>query len=113
VNNNLYVDPNLSIGDDQSSYIWDSNSDLKSFTQISDNVWGTPGSTNSWMNGGLFDVGDGQTTQAAWQTPAEWEAQKLANGGTPTGDVYENVTLGTTNSVKANGTTAGSDLPNT
>ena len=46
------------------------------------------------------------SSQTAWLTPAEWEAT-----GIPTGDVYENVVLGSTYSVNVDGFAAGSNLP--
>jgi hypothetical protein len=111
LDNNVFTDPNLVIGDAQSAYLWDGNNDLNSFTEIKDNVWGTPASEDLWENGGEFVLGDGQTDQSAWQTPAEWEAQTLSGGGHPSGDVYEDVSLGATYSIDAEGFTAGSTLP--
>jgi len=111
LDNNLFIDPDLVIGDAQSAYLWNGNNDMNSFTEIKDNVWGMPASEDLWENGGEFVLGDGQTDPNAWLTPAQWEAEPLSGGGNPSGDVYENVLLGATYSVNADGFTAGSSLP--
>jgi hypothetical protein len=105
VDYNLFVDPNYQVGSGQAFISVDEN-DMNSFAQIMDNVWSVPASIPAWNNGGVFFVGSDPSSQTAWLTPAEWEAT-----GIPTGDVYENVTLGSTYSVNADGFTAGSNLP--
>jgi hypothetical protein len=60
--------------------------------------------------GGYFWVGTDTGNQLNYRTPAAWEAMTLANGSHPTGDVYENVALGSTYSVFRDGFTAGSSL---
>ncbi|MGD0766656.1 MAG: PKD domain-containing protein [Tepidisphaeraceae bacterium] len=105
VDYNLFVDPNYQVGSGQAFISVDEN-DMNSFAQIKDNVWSVPASIPSWNNGGVFFVGSDPSSQTAWLTPAEWEAT-----GIPTGDVYENVVLGSTYSVNADGFTAGSNLP--
>jgi hypothetical protein len=102
---NLFVDPNYQVGNGQAFISVDEN-DMNSFGQIMDNVWSVPASISSFNNGGVFFVGTDPSSQTAWLTPAEWEAT-----GIPTGDVYENVTLGDTYSVNVDGFTAGSNLP--
>jgi len=102
---NLFVDPNYQINSGTALVSIDEDN-MNSFSQILDNVWAQPTSINSWMNGGIFFVGSNQSSQTAWLTPAEWEASGIASG-----DVYENVTLGGTYSVNADGFTAGSPLP--
>jgi len=104
---NLFVDPNYQVGGG-SAFISVDENNLDSFAQIMDNVWSVPAYIPSWNNGGVFFVGSDPSSQTAWLTPAEWEAT-----GIPTGDVYENVTLGATYSVNVDGFTAGSSLPNT
>jgi len=108
VDNNVYVNPNLVVGDNQSAYIYTTNNDLNSFSQIKDNVWGSPAQIYGWNDGGVFFVGSNAAAQSGWITPSEWEASGLA-----TGDVYEKVSLGANYSVNADGFTAGSDLPKT
>jgi hypothetical protein len=111
VDNNLFVDPDLIIGDDQAAFIWDANNDLNSFNEIKNNVWSTPATISWWMNGGTFDVGDGQTDEAAWLTPSEWDSQSLAGGGSPSGDIVTSISLGSTYSFSVDGITAGSPVP--
>jgi hypothetical protein len=108
---NLFVDPNLVMGDNESAYIVDTNNDLNSFSEIKDNVWGSYSSIDGWNNGGVFYMNSSPQLQPGWLTPSEWEQQTLGSGETPTGDVYENVSLGSTYSVNVDGFTAGSDLP--
>jgi PKD domain len=104
VDNNLFVDPGFEIG--SGAFIKDDNSDMKSFAEIKDNVWSLPASVSSFAQGGYFFVSSNPSSQSGWLTPAEWEAT-----GIPTGDVYQNVNLGATYSVKVDGFTAGSNLP--
>jgi hypothetical protein len=105
VDYNLFVDPNYQVGSGQAFISVDEN-DMNSFAEIKDNVWSVPAYIPSWNNGGVFFVGSDPSSQTAWLTPAEWEAT-----GIPTGDVYENVVLGSNYSVYADGFTAGSNLP--
>ena len=103
---NVFVDPQLQVGGGQ-AYINDNNDDnLSAFTQIKDNVWGTPGGVDGWTNGGLFFDSSDPNSQTRWLTPAEWDSQSMVSG-----DVFEVVDLGATYSVTANGFTAGSSLP--
>ncbi len=80
---------------------------MNSFAEIKDNVWCIPAEVTSWSQGGYFFISSDPSSQSGWLTPAEWEAT-----GIPTGDVYENVTLGSTFSTTIDGFTAGSTLPN-
>jgi hypothetical protein len=105
VDYNLFVDPNFEVGNGQAFIRVDEN-DMNSFAQIMDNVWSVPASIASGNNGGVFLLGFYPNPQSTWLTPAEWEAT-----GIPTGDVYENVVLGSNYSVSVDGFTAGSDLP--
>ena len=105
LDNNLYYDPGFEIGDGAAFVRVDENN-LDSFAQIQDNVWQLPASVGLWENGGYFFVSSDSSSQTGWLTPAEWEGT-----GVPTGDVYENVTLGSNYSVSVNGFTAGSTLP--
>jgi hypothetical protein len=103
---NVFVDPNLQAGGGQ-GYLSDANDDnLSCFTQITGNVWGTPGGIDSWTNGGLFFDASDPNSQVGWLTPAEWNAEPMVGN-----DVFENVDLGATYSVNVNGVSAGSDLP--
>ncbi len=105
IDNNLFVDPGFEIGDGQ-AFIKTDNDDMNSFAEIKDNVWSVPSSVAGFAQGGYFFESSDPSAQAGWLTPAEWEAT-----GIPTGDVYQNVTLGSTYSVTMNGLTYGSDLP--
>ena len=105
VDNNLFVDPAYATGAGAGFIKVDEN-DMNSFAEISDNVWSVPSSVAKFAQGGYFFVSSDVSSQAGWLTPAEWEAT-----GIPTGDVYENVTLGSTFSTSIDGFTAGSDLP--
>jgi hypothetical protein len=106
--NNLWFDPNMEMGDNQSALIYNSNDDWKSFSQIKDNVWGSYASENEWFGGGLFYVGSNPGTESGWITEKQLDSQAPASG-----DVYENVTLNKTYSVQANGFTAGSTVSKT
>jgi hypothetical protein len=106
VDKNLFVDPSYATGAGAGFIKVDEN-DMNSFAEISDNVWSIPSSVAKFAQGGYFFVSSDVSAQDGWLTPAEWEAT-----GIPTGDVYENVTLGSTFSTNVDGFTAGSDLPN-
>jgi PKD domain len=105
VDNNLFVDPNYETGYGE-AFIKVNTNDMNSFAEIKDNVWSVPSSVSNWAQGGYFWLGSDPSLQANWLTPAEWEGT-----GIPTGDVYQNITLGSTFSVTTNGFTAGSTLP--
>jgi hypothetical protein len=106
VDNNLFVDPSYATGAG-AGFIKVDEDDMNSFAEIKDNVWSIPSSVAKWAQGGYFFVASDVSSQAGWLTPAEWEAT-----GIPTGDVYENVTLGSTFSTTIDGFSAGSTLPN-
>jgi len=106
VDYNLFVDPNYQTGAGAGFIKVDEN-DMNSFAEIKDNVWCIPAEVTAWSQGGYFFISSDPSSQSGWLTPAEWEAT-----GIPTGDVYENVTLGSTFSTTINGYTAGSTLPN-
>lgn len=105
VDYNVFDDPNYQVGSGQAFISVDENN-LGSFSQIMDNVWSIPASIPSWNNGGVFFVGTDPSSQTAWLTPAEFESTGVASG-----DVFENINLGSTYSVTADGFSAGSDLP--
>lgn len=102
VNNNLLVAPQLQTGSGQGIIVLDQN-DLSSFGEIQNNVWAIP-QTSSWAPDGYFYVDSESGQQAGYLSPAQWEALGA------TGDVYENVTPGSTYSVEVDGFTAGSPL---
>jgi Right handed beta helix region len=102
VNNNLLVAPDLQTGSGQGIIIVDQN-DLSSFGEIQNNVWAIP-TTSSWSPDGYFYVDAESGQQDGYLSPAQWEALGAS------GDVYENVTLGSTYSVEIDGFTAGSPL---
>jgi hypothetical protein len=79
------------------------DSNLSSFEEISGNVWpsATPGSSTG---GGINLVGT-SVSSTTFRTPAEWEAFSVVEG-----DLFKDVTLGSTCQVTLNGTTAGSTL---
>ncbi len=104
MDNNLFVDPHYQTGAGQGLVQVDNN-DLSSFSEIKDNVWAVP-VTSNWTQGGYFYVNVHGGVRSGYLTPAEWAAM-----GVPQGDVYENVTLGSIYSVIANGFVAGSSLP--
>jgi PKD repeat protein len=103
--NNLWIDPNLEMGDNQSAFINDGNNDWSSFSQIKDNVFGTFKSENSWFQGGMFYDLASPGQFGGWENMASFESAAGASG-----DVYENVSLGATYSINTNGFTAGSSL---
>jgi hypothetical protein len=102
---NLFVDPNFQISSGQAFVRVDEN-DMNSFSQILDNVWSQPAWASPWVNGGMFFVSSDPSSQVGWLTPAEWEASGITSG-----DVFQNVNLGSTYSVAVNGIVAGSNLP--
>jgi len=104
VDNNLFVDPNYETGFGE-GFIKTDNNDMNSFAEIKDNVWSIPSAVAS--GSGYFWESSNPGSPSGWLTPAEWEAT-----GIPTGDVYENITLGSTFSTTIDGFTAGSSLPN-
>jgi hypothetical protein len=112
MDNNVFDCPGLQVGNDGGVFVYDTNNTLQSFSEIKDNVWQTPASANSWYDGGEFYVDANPGEQQGYLTPAQWEQMTLSSGENPTGDVYENVQLGSTYSVTADGFTAGSNLPN-
>ncbi|MDP9174016.1 MAG: PKD domain-containing protein [Planctomycetota bacterium] len=103
VDNNLFYAPNFITGNDQ-AVIYVTDSSLQSFGEIRNNVWPTPQVYN-YARGGYFYVNPQPGIQSGFLTPAEWESL-----GLPSGDIYNNVTLGSTYQVTLNGTTAGSNL---
>jgi len=109
VDNNVFSDSNLTMGDNESAYIVDTNNDVSSFSQIQNNVWGAYSQIYSWNQGGVFYVGSSPGLQADWVTPAQWEKESLSGGGSPTGDVYQSIPDGTYQ-VSVDGFTAGSSL---
>jgi hypothetical protein len=104
VDNNSFIDPDFVTGAG-SGIIYVPDDNLDSFSQIQDNVWPVA-KPIMWANGGVFYMDEYIGVQSGYLTPAEWEAT-----GVPTGDVYENVTPTGTQSVTADGFTAGSNLP--
>ncbi len=107
MDNNLFYAPQFHMGGDGVAFIVDTNNDLSAFVGIKDNVWSLPAWISPWTQGGYFFVSTNPSSQSGWLTPAEWEAT-----GIPTGDVYEDVSLGSTFSTTVDGFTAGSNLPN-
>lgn len=105
VNNNLFVDPTYQTGSGQGIITVDEDN-LASFAEITDNVWAIP-NASGFAQGGYFYVNATNGVQSGYLTPAQWEATGVA-----TGDVYENVNLGNTYSVTADGFVAGSSLAN-
>lgn len=72
--NNVYQNPNLVLGENQSAVTYNSNNDNTSWTTIAGNIWDKNSMNNAtiWSNGGIMVIGNEQTTQAAWISPANW-----------------------------------------
>jgi hypothetical protein len=101
---NLFVAPDFVTGAG-SGIIYVDNNDLRSFSQILDNVWPVP-KVIQWADGGVFYVNSEVGVRAGYLTPAQWEATGVASG-----DVYDNVVLPTGKfEVTLDGFTAGSDV---
>jgi hypothetical protein len=104
VDYNLFVAPDFVTGAG-SGIIYVDDNDMKSFSQILDNVWPVA-KPIQWADGGVFYVDSEVGIRAGYLTPAEWEAT-----GVPSGDVYDNVVLPTgIFEVTLDGFTAGSDV---
>ena len=83
---NLYVAPNLYIGEYGTSAIYVKQNTLDSFDRISNNIW--PNATiHWWARGGVHWVSTG-TTSDGYKTPAQWEAYAQV-----VGDHYSNVPI--------------------
>jgi len=104
VDYNLFVAPAFVTGAG-SGIIYVDDNDMRSFSQILDNVWPVP-RVIQWANGGVFYVNSEVGIRTGYLTPAQWEAT-----GIPKGDVYDNLILPTgTFEVTLDGFTAGSDV---
>ena len=106
VQNNLWVSPNFRSGSNSSSGIYVSEDNLASFKEISGNVWATPKSSATWVNGGINYVGSAWGEKGAYKSADEWN--KLPQVGT---DFFTNdVSLKDVYQVKLHNTTVGSSL---
>ena len=83
-----------------------SEDNLRSFREISGNVWATPKSSTTWAGGGTNYVGATWGKKGAYKAAAEWN--KMDKVGT---DFFTNdVKLDDVYQVKLDGTTAGAAL---
>jgi hypothetical protein len=109
---NAFIDPDLTnstwfitvTGATSSSYT--GAADLLGFTEIANNLWPMIQSGNG---GYAFLVG-GQNAVSSYFTAAQWEQQSLGNGGSPTGDVYDNPDLGGSYEITIDDAQYGSSL---
>jgi PKD repeat protein len=96
--NNLWVAPQLQVGDYGAAPVYIAGNNLSDFTSISGNIWPVPESASPGVNG-INDVnGDYLTAQ-------QWDAQSKV--GT---DVFENLDLANTFQAKIAGQIAGAAL---
>jgi hypothetical protein len=86
---NLYVAPNLFIGEYGTSAIYVRQDSLASFDRISNNIWPNA-KIHWWARGGVHWVSTG-TTSDGYKTPAQWEAYAQVDG-----DHYSNVPIDAT-----------------
>jgi PKD repeat protein len=107
VKNNLWVNANFRAGHLASSGIYVSEDNLKSFREITGNVWATPRSFTKWAGNGTNYVGAAWGRQGSYKSAAEWN--KMDKVGT---DIFTNdVDLGNdVYQVTLKGTTAGASL---
>jgi hypothetical protein len=89
IQNNLYVAPNLSPGGNgAASPVYVDDSDLSSFSSISNNVWAS-GNNGTWYAGGgdnyLFSTG---TASKGFKTPHEWNSYPQVGG-----DIFADVPI--------------------
>ena len=107
VKNNLWINASFMAGNNGSSAIYASEDNLRSFKEITGNVWATPKTYARWAAGGGSNyVGATWGQQGAYKTNAQWNDD--AKVGT---DYFTNdVTLNGVYQVVLAGTTAGSTL---
>jgi hypothetical protein len=95
--NNLWIAPQLKLGDYGAAPVYVNDGSLKSFSSISGNIWPAPASASPGVNGINF-VGN-------YVTPTSWNAQPQV--GT---DQFENLSLGKTFQTKTAGLVVGAAL---
>lgn len=104
--NNLWVNENFQPGKAGSAAVYVTENNLRSFREISGNVWALPGSpSGAWAKDGVSYLAATWGDKDGYVTAAEWNANPAV--GT---DYFANVTLGDLYQVTLNGTTAGSSL---
>jgi len=86
--NNIYLAPNMATGASTAAPVFVSDSSLKSFNTISNNVWYV-GKQLLYAEGGVNYVWPMWSNRAGYQTPAEWNA--LPQVGT---DLFSKTTIG-------------------
>lgn len=87
MDNNLFVDPSLTVGAYTSAPVYVSEANLSNFTQITGNVWQTPAINLGWANGGINYVGS-TWTSSGYLTINNWNNMSVV--GT---DDFANTTL--------------------
>jgi hypothetical protein len=106
VKGNLWINANFRPGSNSNSAIYASEDNLKSFKEITGNVWATPKSAPNWAAGGVCYVGTVWGDKDGYQTPAEWN--RLPQVGE---DYFSNdVTIKSTYQVKVQGVIVGAAL---
>lgn len=83
---NLYVAPNLYIGEYGTAAIYVKQNSLDSFDRISNNIWPNA-RIHWWARGGVHWVSTGSTSDG-YKTPAQWEAYAQVQA-----DHYSNVSI--------------------
>lgn len=106
VKNNLWVNANFRAGSNGSAAVYVSEDNLRSFKEISGNVWAMPKSMANWANsGGSNYIAPAWGTRGAYKTAEQWNSYSQV--GT---DYFANVVLNDIYQVTLGGTTAGSSL---
>jgi hypothetical protein len=91
MDNNLFVDHNLTTGAYQAALVYVEGSDLSSFREIKGNIWDIP-NTLSYAQGGYFYVWPSWSDSAGYLTPQEWDALPQVSG-----EQYGNISLNSQN----------------
>ena len=106
VKGNLWVNAGFRPGSNSNAAIYASEDNLRSFKEISGNVWATPKSAPKWAAGGVCYVGAAWGDADGYRTPEQWN--KLPEVGQ---DYFTNdVSIKDVYRVKVQGVTVGADL---
>ena len=102
--NNLWVAPDLSIGDHSAAPIFTNTTDLSCFTRISGNVWPDPTDIPGYAQGGINYI-DSSSTGNDFVTPAVWNS--MSEVGT---DLFVNTQLVDSYQISVDSVIAGADI---
>ena len=103
---NLWVNANLRAGSNSSSPVYVSDDNLRSFREVSGNVWAAPKRWANWAEGGINYVGATWGKKGAYRSAADWNSMEQVGTDYFTNDV----SLGDVYQVKLHNTAAGSTL---